>query len=56
MILNESKIKMLRQLLTRELISHKDSVDYDYKTTIEALIIDLTVEEYNLINRTGATL
>jgi hypothetical protein len=48
MVLNESKIKMLRQLLTRELIAHQDSVDYDYKTTVEALIIDLTIEEYNL--------
>jgi hypothetical protein len=47
--LTESKIKMLRQLLTRELIAYKDTVDYDYKTTVEALIIDLTVEEYQLL-------
>lgn len=48
MELKQNKVTLLRRLLARELLEVADSVDYDYKTTLESLVVELTLEEYKL--------
>jgi hypothetical protein len=52
MELKANHIVLLRRLLAEKLMGLQESTDYDYKTTVESLIVQLTLEECRLADQT----
>lgn len=48
MVLKGAQIALLRRLLAKELTDVAESTDYDYKSNLESMIVQLTLEEYRL--------